>query len=97
MKRESGHNVSRRSFLRGATRCAAVAGLAMLCRAVLAPGGDGQRRSSSCPYDFGCRGCPTLDGCGRPQAQSFRRGHARRRHFVPDDPIIEQAGPVSKG
>lgn len=73
--RLSGLRLSRRELLRGMARLAALGGIALVAARLLGrvPGVSPAAGLQSCVSDGRCRGCGVLDGCGLPQALSFRQ------------------------
>jgi len=72
MKGKAETRPSRREFLRGLGRQAALAGLAALAAAAVL-----KRRAAyraDCPGQPLCRGCHLLDRCRLPQAAAVRNG-----------------------
>ena len=62
----------RRDFLRTLARGLAIGSLGLLGWAASRRRGTA-RRQETCTGDGVCRRCPSLEGCGLPQARSFKR------------------------
>lgn len=71
-----GRELTRRELLVGGLRLLALGGLGVLGAKLLfrsrASAGSGDPGLQSCVSDGVCRACSTLEGCGLPQALSYR-------------------------